>query len=120
MRSDTTAPEVTVYKGQLVTVTDAAKSGWRRLTGDERQAWYDWFHAECRAGREVWHDSAGESRLAPLDMSVQVTPGKTYQVLRGRVNAPSGYGSVKGCVQLLDTETGTEFYIRRRAIKVIA
>ena len=120
MRSDTTAPEVTVYKGQLVTVTDAAKSGWRRLTAAERNAWYEHFHAECRAGREVWHDSAGESRLAPQDTSVPVTPGKTYQVLRGRVNAPSGYGSVKGCVQLLDTETGTEFYLTRRAVKVIA
>ena len=120
MRSDTTAPEVTVYKGQLVTVTDAAKAGWRRLTAAERSAWYEHFHAECRAGREVWHDSAGESRLAPQDTSVPVTPGKTYQVLRGRVNAPSGYGSVKGCVQLLDTETGTEFYLTRRAIKVIA
>ena len=93
MRSDTTAPEVTVYKGQLVTVTDAAKAGWRRLTAAERSAWYEHFHAECRAGRDVWHDSAGESRLAPQDTSVEVTPGKTYQVLRGRVNAPSGYGS---------------------------
>jgi hypothetical protein len=27
---------------------------------------------------------------------------------------------VKGCVQLLDTETGTEFYLTRRAVKVIA
>ena len=63
MRSDTTAPEVTVYKGQLVTVTVAGILGWRRLTSAESNAWYEHFHAECRAGRDVWHDSAGRSRV---------------------------------------------------------
>ena len=67
MRSDTTAPEVTVYKGQLVTVTDAAKAGWRRLTAAERNAWYEHFHAEC-------YEIAG----SPFDEPSQTATGRAF------------------------------------------
>jgi len=122
-----------MYKNDLVTLTSTARealtarfnpgarpSAWRRLTVEERNAWYEHFHAECRAGREIWHDSAGESRLAPLDSSVTIDPDGVWTVVRGRVNAPCGYSSAKGCAELIDTKTGEKFYINRKWLQVAA
>ncbi len=114
-------PQKTFNKGQLVKPTallprGADRRGWRRLTHDERQDWYEKFYEDCRNGKDVWHDSAGESRLAPSDTAVPLVEGRIYQVTRGRVRAPSGYGSVPGAVEILCTVTGKRFFVTRDSI----
>jgi hypothetical protein len=120
-----------MYKNDLVTLTSTARealtgtrwnsgrpTAWRRLSGEERQAWYEKFHADCRAGLDVWHDSAGESRLAPQDTDITLDPSGVWTVVRARVNAPWGYGSVKGCAEVIDSKTGEKFYINRKHLEV--
>ena len=110
------------YKGQLVKAVrptglrDWDFGGWRRCTEEETHAWYERLHEDCRLGRDVWHDSAGEPKLAPSDSYIGLVEGRVYQVLRGRVRAPCGYHSVKGAVELLCTHTGERFYVRRYCI----
>ena len=115
-------PGPTFHKGQLVRAVrpsgmrDWDFGGWRRCTEEETQAWYERFHDDCRNGRDVWHDSAGEPRLAPTDSHVELVEGRVYQVLRGRVRAPCGYRTVSGAVELLCTHTGQRFYTRRYCV----
>lgn len=109
-------------KGQLVRAVKPSNfrnwdfSGWRRASSEETHAWYEKFHEDCRNGRDVWHDSAGESKLAPSDTYVELVEGRIYQVLRGRVSAPCGYRKVSGAVELLCTHTGERFYTYRNCI----
>ena len=39
---------------------------YRHTTPEERSDWYERLHEECRAGRNVGYDSAGEPKLAPM------------------------------------------------------
>lgn len=122
MRKD---PGPTFHKGQLVKAVrptgDWMKGfskdwdfvGWRRCTREETQAWYEKFHEDCHAGRDVWHDSAGEPKIAPNDYRIDLVEGRVYQVVRGRVQAPCGHRTVAGAVELLCTHTGQRFYTLR-------
>ncbi len=38
---------------------------YRYTTHEEQEAWYEKLHTECRAGRDVGYNCAGESKLAP-------------------------------------------------------
>lgn len=115
-------PGTSFYKGQLVKAVKlpGARSwdfgGWRRASSEETREWYTKFHEDIRAGREVWHDDAGESRLPPRDTYLEMVEGRIYQVVRGRVQAPCGYRTVKGAVELLCTHSGERFYTRRGCI----
>jgi len=111
MRVKTPAP--TFYKGDLVRPVSQIL-GWRRSTPAETQAWYDHFRAECRAGRDVWHDDAGESRLAPLDAGFALTPEMTLTVVRGRASAPTGYGKTTGCALVFCPDNGETLFVKRR------
>ncbi len=91
-------------------------SGWRRMTQEENNAWYDKFHSDCREGRDVWHDSAGEPRLAPQDTYFNLAQDTVMKVLRARVNAPCGYSSMKGCCQVFNPATGETMYVTRRSL----
>ena len=110
------------YKGQLVRavrpsgMSDWDFSGWRRATNEESTAWYERLYEDCRNGRDVPFDSAGESKLAPSDTYVELVEGRIYQVIRGRVRAPCGYRTVSGAVELLCTHTGERFYTYRNCI----
>jgi hypothetical protein len=110
-----TAP--TLRKGDLVKPLREGIYAWRRLTDEERQAWYDRFHEDCRAGRDVPYDSAGESRLAPLDKGVTLTGDTVLTVVRARVAAPDGYSTRPGCCQVFNPLTGETLYVHRRALK---
>lgn len=110
MRVKTPAP--TFYKGDLVRPTTTL-TGWRKATHEETKAWYDRFHAECRAGRDVWHDSAGESRLAPCDITFTLTPEMTLTVVRGKASPPSGYSIAKNCCQVFCPDNGQTLYVYR-------
>lgn len=109
------APIPSFRKGQLVRPAYFANA-WRRLTSDEREAWYKEFHTACREGKDTWHDDAGEPRLAPSDMSFTLTPEMTLTVVRARVSAPAGYGKVTGCAQVFCPDNGETLYVQRKRL----
>lgn len=102
-------------KGTLITVTSLT-SAWRTLTTAERNAWYEAFHADCRAGRDVWHDSAGESRLAPMTDYKDLEEGTRLLVMRARVAAPRGYHTVAGCMEVLNLDSGESLFVRKSSL----
>lgn len=111
----TRTPAPTFYKNTLVRPTGFTRA-WRRMTPEENHAWYERFYEDCRAGRDVWHDSAGESKLAPCDTYFTLTPEMTLTVVRGRVSAPCGYGSQKDCALVFCPDNGETLYVSRRAL----
>ena len=110
------------YKGQFVKAVKPVGmrnwdfGGWRKASSEETREWYTKFQEDCRTGKDVWHDSAGESKLPPQDTYLELVEGRVYLVVRGRVQAPCGYHTVKGAVELLCTHTGQRFYVRRYCI----
>jgi len=108
-------------KGQLVRVRQGV-SGTRATTSAERNVWYEKFHADCRAGLDVWHDSAGESRLAPSATSTDFSVGKCLTVTAS-VASPKRVGMTWGgrgqyCM-VLDTVTGQEWLVSKRFLEVV-
>lgn len=108
-------------KGQLVRVRQGV-SGSRATTQAERNAWYEKFHADCRAGRDVWHDSAGESRLAPSTTGTDFSVGKILTVTAA-VASPKRVGMYQAgagrfCM-VLDTVTGLEWLVSKRFLEVL-
>jgi hypothetical protein len=102
------------YKGDIVRPARQRREGWRRMTHAESEGWYARLHADVAAGKDVPYDSAGESRLAPQDVWTALHEDRTYEVIRGRVNAPKGYGSQKGCCEVQDMLTGERFFCQRK------
>ena len=113
MRVKTPAP--TFYKGDLVRPTGKV-TAWRRMTPEENHAWYERFYEDCRAGRDVPFDSAGESKLAPCDTYFTLTPEMTLTVVRGRASAPCGYSSVKDCALVFCPDNGQTLYVSRHTL----
>ena len=108
-------------KGQLVRVRQGV-SGSRATTQAERNAWYEKFHADCRAGLDIWHDSAGESRLAPSRTETDFSVGKILTVTAASASPKrigmhfSGRG--RYCM-VLDTVTGQEWLVNKRYLEVV-
>ena len=108
-------------KGLLVRVRQGV-SGTRATTSAERNAWYEKFHADCRAGLDVWHDSAGESRLAPSQTDTDFSVGKILTVTAAsaspkRIGMHFG-GRGRYCM-VLDTVTGQEWMVAKRYLEVL-
>lgn len=110
-----TAPEETFRKGQMVRTT-APITGWRPITPEERQEWYERFWASCREGRDVPYGSDGESKLAPNEITEIIPDGTVCEVLRGRVRAPLGWSAMSGCLQVRIPGTGSVLFIRRKGV----
>jgi hypothetical protein len=89
---------------------------WRHTTPQEREAWYDQLAERCLAGLDDPYDSAGESKLAPLDARVEVHADRVYEVVRGRVKASHGYSDIPGCCLIRCLLTGEEMFIRRQQL----
>lgn len=104
------------YKGDILRPADGVTRGvgWRRLTHEEQQLWYKRHYEDVAAGRDLPFDSAGESQLAPQDAYIPLRADRTYEVVRGRANAPYGYGTAKGCCEVVDMLDGTRFFCKRR------
>jgi hypothetical protein len=108
-------------KGGLVRVRQGV-TGTRATTAAERNAWYEKFHADCRAGLDVWHDSAGESRLAPSRTETDFSVGKILTVTAASASPKrigmhfSGRG--RYCM-VLDTVTGQEWMVAKRYLEVV-
>jgi hypothetical protein len=103
-------------KGDLVKPRGPGVNAWRRLTHEERNAWYAEFYRLCREGKEVPFDSGGESRLAPNDTYIRLSTDTVLTVVRARVSAPEGYGSRKGCCQVFDPTSGQTLYVYRGSL----
>ena len=108
-------------KGGLVRVRQGV-TGSRATTAAERNAWYEKFHADCRAGRDVWHDSAGEPRLAPSQTDTDFSVGKCLTVTAAsaspkRIGMHFG-GRGRYCM-VLDTVTGQEWMVAKRYLEVL-
>lgn len=109
-------------KGQLVRVREGGGGASRALTAAERNAWYEAFRDDCRAGRDVWHDDAGESRLAPRYMDTDFSVGKCL-IVTTSVASPKRIGmtySGRGqyCM-VLDTVTGQEWLMNKRYLEAV-
>ena len=108
-------------KGGLVRVRQGV-TGTRATTAAERNAWYEKFHADCRAGLDVWHDSASESRLAPSRTETDFSVGKILTVTAASASPKrigmhfSGRG--RYCM-VLDTVTGQEWLVNKRYLEVV-
>jgi hypothetical protein len=111
----------TLKKGQLVRVRQGV-IGIRATTSGERNAWYEKFHADCRAGLDVWHDSAGESRLAPSTAETSFSVGKILTVVSAAAS-PNRIGlhmpgRGRYCM-VIDTSTGQEWLVSKRFLEVV-
>jgi hypothetical protein len=108
-------------KGQLVRVRQGV-CGTRATTAAERNAWYEKFHADCRAGLDVWHDSAGESRLAPSRTETDFSVGKILTVTSASVSPKRigmHFGGRGRYCMVLDTVTGQEWMVAKRYLEVV-
>jgi hypothetical protein len=110
-------------KGQLVRVRQGVV-GIRATTGAERDAWYEKFHADCRAGRDVPYDSGGEPRLAPDCTEASFSVGKCLTVTAAAASyrriGKSWWQSPRGGLcQVLDTVTGEEWLVNKRYLEVL-
>lgn len=104
-------------KGQLVRVWGRAR-GSRALGVAERNAWYEAFHAACRAGRDVWHDDAGEPRLAPNFTDTDFSMGKCLTVTASAAPLTTALGRGQYCM-VLDTATGQEWLVNKRYLEAV-
>jgi len=110
-------------KGGLVRVRQGV-TGTRATTAAERNAWYEKFHADCRAGRDVPYDSAGEPRLAPDTAETSFSVGKCLTVTAAaasykRVGKSWWCSPVGGLCQVLDTTTGETWLVAKRYLEVV-
>ncbi len=112
-------------KGNTVVVA-ANTTLWRPVTQAETDQWYADKRAATEAARaagkdtfDINFDCAGESRLPPKSTYRRDTTGE-FTVVRARVEAPGpGYSTTPGCCLLRATD-GTEWYVRRGSVHVIA
>ena len=91
----------------------------RHTTHEEQQVWYAELYAECRAGREVGYDCAGESKLAPRCSAIEVKDGDTFTVVRSRACPVLGYHKQPKSALILNNRTGVEGYILRAHLEVV-
>lgn len=85
---------------------------WRPLTYEELQAWKN-----SDDSKGMTDD--GETKLPPRDVYLRAD-GRTYEVLRARVEAPRGYGNpTPGCCEVLSLD-GVCWYVKRENTAVIS
>jgi hypothetical protein len=98
--------------------------GHRHTTHEERDDWRKHMAEEIRSGREVWHDCAGEPRMAPRSYSVTVNRDVDYTVVRARCCPTIGYHKQPGMalIKRANPETelqSKEFYVKRELLEVV-
>ena len=115
-------------KGDLVRVKESEfdvwnqrPQGFRSTTQEERDQWRQQLSSDIDAGLTEWHDSAGESKLAPQSHWVDLNEGDAYLVLKARAHARVGWGAgIPKCVYLACPKTGEQFYMRREEVEVVS
>jgi len=97
----------------------STRSVYRHTTHEEQKEWYEKLYAECRAGRDIGYDCAGESRLAPLCAAIEVKDSDTFTVVRGRCCPTIGYHKQPKSSLIRNNRTGEEGYIRRIHLEIV-
>jgi hypothetical protein len=93
--------------------------GFRNLSAEERELWIT-RHAEAvKAGRTTWHDSAGESVLAPYTKSVSFPLDGTFIVLKARTTGMRSHRKVTGLASIACPSTGTVGYVKRALLEKV-
>ena len=92
--------------------------GLRHTTHEEQSEWYERLYAECRAGRDVSYNCAGESKLAPRCASVAFHKDDTLTVVRARCAPVLGYHKSTGMALIRNERTGEEGYVKRELLEV--
>ena len=105
--------------------------GWYRasrpIMPQEREEWYEQKRkdiAEARANGEdtfsIARDDAGESRLPPKSVGVELALDGIFIVERARCRVELGYGNkVGGMTKVLDTTTGEIAFVKRDMLEVV-
>lgn len=88
-------------------------SAQRPITQEEKEAWYDSPHSKGM-------NDAGETKLPPTSTQVILHRDQIYTVLRARCAPRWGYRKNPGMVQVLDTESGENCYVRRVHLEVVS
>lgn len=108
-------------KGDIICLhpDEAGYHGWRRLSAEEQENWYRRQREEVAAGLKLPYDDAGEPHLAPLNVYLPLHSDRTYEVVRGRVNAPKSYGKATGCCEVIDMLTGERLFCSRHVMVLV-
>jgi hypothetical protein len=97
-----------------------------RITSEaERDAWRKRLSEAIDAGDEVWHDCAGEARMAPRCTTVAMARDHDYVVVRARCSPVLGYHKRKGMTLVrnalpLNEGERCEFYVKRELLEVVS
>lgn len=99
----------------------------RPTTAEEQEEWRVQKRNDIKRARERGEDTfhiafndAGESRLAPRSVSVELLVNGIYIVERARCRVSLGWGNPRGgMTRILDTKTGEVAYVRRDMLKVV-
>ena len=125
VKLDTNDPEIERLMGWGM--RNEAYMASRPTTPEEQEEWRvqkrnDIKRAQER-GEDTFHiafNDAGESRIAPRSVSVELPVNGIYIVERARCRVSLGWGNpTGGMARILDTKTGEVAYVRRDMLKVV-
>ena len=86
--------------------------GYRRLTQQELDSWY-------ASDESKGMTSDGETKLPPRCTLIKCWRDKLYHVVRARAKAVIGWGKTGGFVEIVCTETGEQFCVKRDLLEVV-
>ena len=105
----------TFYKGDIVTPNplwdDDRICGYRQMSAQEVDAWYKTKQAQSP------HDDAGEPWVCSGIRSTVLTPGHTYEVLKGAARIRTGWSATGGGCIIKCTTTGAEYQVLRKKLR---
>ena len=93
--------------------------GFRNLSAEERELWITRHTEAVKAGRTTWHDSAGESVLAPYTKSVSFPLEGTFIVLKARTTGMRSHRKVTGLASIACPSTGIVGYVKRALLEKV-
>jgi hypothetical protein len=92
---------------------------YRHTSEEEQQEWYERLHEECKAGREVPYNCAGESKLAPRCTTIEAEDDDIFTVVRGRCCPTIGWHKQPKSALIRNNRTGEAGYILRAHLEII-
>ena len=103
----------------LYSDSEAAVTGFRSLSGEERELWTTRHTEAVKEGRTQWHDSAGEPWIAPYTTLVKFPLNGTFIVLKARTTAVRSYRKVTGLASIACPSTGAVGYVKRALLEKV-
>ena len=93
--------------------------GFRNLSWEERELWSKRHTEAVKAGRATWHDSAGESVLAPFTQLVSFPLDGPCIVLQARTTGMRSHRKVPGLASIACPSTGIVGYVKRALLEKV-